>query len=257
MKNGLKIAFLFCAVVFFAACNDDDSNKEHKSRLKVSLTDAPGDYEHVYIDVRDIKINGNNAEASIGEVNAEIYDLLELTGGMTALLADQEVPSGMLSMIRLVLGENNSIVVEGQTYPLQTPSAMQSGLKVQINQTLLPGITYEYIIDFDVEESIVVQGTGEYLLKPVLRAEVVAETGAISGEVLPLGVPVLVTASNEEHTISAYTNSEGAFLLHGVPEGIYTLTIEPDPNSDFETVVLENVAVIIGEVTSVGIITLP
>lgn len=256
MKKLFKISFLALATVFFTACSSDENSQEQTSRIMVSLTDAPGDYEHVYIDVQDIKINSNNEEASIGEINAGIYDLLELTGGVTVLLADEEIPSGFISQIRLVLGDENTVVVDGQTYPLQTPSAQQSGLKLQVNQTLEPGILYEYILDFDVEESIVVQGNGSYLLKPVIRLSTVAESGAISGTVLPLGVQVLVTADNGTDTISAYTNADGNFMLHGVPEGTYTVTIEPEAASGLQDVVIDDVEVTTGNVTDLGTIEL-
>ncbi|MCR9181473.1 MAG: DUF4382 domain-containing protein [Flavobacteriaceae bacterium] len=258
MKNLIKISLVFIALFAFISCSDDESNDDGTSRIKVSLTDAPGDYEHVYVDVQDVvvKYSDIEGEVSLGNINAGIYDLLELTGGISVLLADEEVPSGNISQMRLVLGSENSIVIEGETYPLQTPSAQQSGLKLTINQTLENGILYEFVLDFDVEESIVVQGNGGYLLKPVIRASTLAESGSISGTVLPLGIQVLVTASNEVNTISAYTNAEGNFVLHGVPEGTYTVTIEPELASGFEIMILEDVEVVNGQITALGSITL-
>lgn len=259
MKILLKLSLIVLATVFFKACSSDDgNNQDQTSRIMVSLTDAPGDFDNVYVDVQDVvvKYSDSDNEVSLGQINAGIYDLLELTGGLSVLLADEEIPSGQISQMRLVLGSENSIVVDGETFPLQTPSAQQSGLKLNINQTLEAGILYEFILDFDVEESIVIQGNGSYLLKPVIRASTVAESGSISGTVLPLGIQVLVTASNEVETISAYTNAEGNFVLHGVPEGTYTVTIEPEVSSGFEIMVVENVVVVNGEITNLGSLTL-
>lgn len=259
MKILLKLSLIALATVLFTACNSDDGNQQDQtSRIMVSLTDAPGDFDNVYVDVQDVvvKYSDSDNEVSLGQINAGIYDLLELTGGLSVLLADEEIPSGQISQMRLVLGSENSIVVDGETFPLQTPSAQQSGLKLNINQTLEAGILYEFILDFDVEESIVVQGNGSYLLKPVIRASTVAESGSISGTVLPLGIQVLVTASNGVETISAYTNAEGNFVLHGVPEGTYTVTIEPEVSSGFEIMVLEDVVVVNGEITNLGSLTL-
>ena len=66
----------------------------------------------------------------------------------------------------------------------------------------------------------------------------------------------MVTASNTEHTISAYTNAQGIFVLHGVPQGTYTITIEPELTSGFEILILENVVVTNGEIAALGNITL-
>jgi hypothetical protein len=63
---------------------------------------------------------------------------------LDTLLGDIELPAGKVSQLRLILGSNNSIKVAGQVLllPLTTPSAQQSGLKVQIHTDLKEGITY-------------------------------------------------------------------------------------------------------------------
>lgn len=258
MKNLMKLSLL--AILFFAftACSDDDNDKNQTSKIMVHLTDAPGDYDAVYVDVQDVvvKYSDGDSEVSLGNINAGIYDLLELTGGLTVLLADEEIPSGNVTQMRLVLGENNTIVVDGETFDLATPSAQQSGLKLNINQTLEPGILYEFILDFDVEESVVVQGNGDYILKPVIRASTVAESGSITGQVLPVGFQTLATASNQTENISAYTAADGQFVLYGVPDGTYTVTIEPEVTSGFSILVLEDVVVVNGETTALGEINL-
>jgi hypothetical protein len=258
MKKLLKISFIALAAVFITSCSSSDDNNQQSSRIMVSMTDAPGDYEHVYIDVQDVlvKYSGSENEVSLGQINAGIYDLLELTGGVSVLLADEDIPSGHITQMRLVLGSQNSIVVDGETHMLQTPSAQQSGLKLNINQTLEAGVLYEFMLDFDVAESIVVQGNGGYLLKPVIRVSTLAESGSISGLVLPLGIQALVTATNGVDTISAYTNADGNFVLHGVPEGTYTVTIEPEVTAGLQVEVIDNVIVTTGNVTALGTITL-
>ncbi len=254
-----KLAFgiaSICMLAFLVSCsNDDDTNtpEQEMARMSVKLTDAPGDYDAVFIDVQDvvIKYNGSEEEVTIGEVNAGVYDLLELTGGVSVLLIDDEIPAGDISQIRLILGNNNTIVVNGETFPLQTPSAQQSGLKINVNETLVGGIFYEFILDFDVDKSIVAQGNGGYLLKPVIRASTVANTGAITGAVLPVGIQTLITAENENTEISAYTNELGVFVLNGVPAGTYTLTYEADANLGFPPIVVTDVEVVVGAVTEV------
>ena len=156
MKNVLKISLFVAIVALFAACSDDENSndQEQTARMSVKLVDAPGDYDAVFIDVQDvvIKYNGNDEEVAIGQVNAGVYDLLELTGGASVLLVDDDIPAGAISQIRLILGDDNTIVVDGQTLPLTTPSAQQSGLKIQINETLEGGIFYEFISQFSPNE---------------------------------------------------------------------------------------------------------
>jgi hypothetical protein len=75
----------------------------------------------------------------------KVYNLLDLTAGVNVLLADNLVPSGKLGQIRLLLGDKNTVVV-GIRPILKTPSAQQSGLKLKINQTLVAGATYEFML---------------------------------------------------------------------------------------------------------------
>lgn len=269
MKNLRRFGILILSAFVFYACSDDDDspgldNQDKEARVSVKLVDAPGDYDAVYVDVEDVRIKysgeveGNvDGEISLDDVEDEVYNLLELTGGVSATLADDdEVPVGEISQIRLVLGSDNSVVVDGQTYPLQTPSAQQSGLKVQINQNLEAGETYAFTLDFDVEKSIVEKGNGEYLLKPVIRGSLDIETGAISGTVIGLvaGTQTLITATHQEtqEEISTYTDAESKFVLKGLPEGTYTITLEVASELGLEPIVLTDIEVEAGSTTNIG-----
>jgi len=259
MRNLVKVSLLILLIFGFTGCKNDDNadNVQGTSRMSVKLVDAPGDYDAVLIDVQEviIKYNGGQEDVSLGIIQPGVYDLLELTGGVSLLLFDDDVPAGSISQIRLVLGENNSIVVDGETILLNTPSAQQSGLKIQVNETLEPGILYEFLLDFDVDESIVDLGNGGYNLKPVIRASTEAQSGAISGVVLPIGMQTLVTADNGVDQVSAYTNVLGEFVLSGVPEGTYTVTFEADIVLQLPPIVVENVVVAVGETTVMSTVT--
>jgi hypothetical protein len=265
MKILKSIFVLACLSIGLISCSDDDGDSSETARVSIRLVDAPGDYDNVFIDVQDvvIKYNGDDdsddiddGEVAIGEVNAGVYDLLELTGGASVLLVDDEIPAGRISQIRLILGNDNTVVVDGETFPLNTPSAQQSGLKLNVNQNVEGGIFYEFILDFDADKSIVTQGNGGYSLKPVIRTELVAETGAISGNVTPTDVQTQITASNATTTVTTFTNDNGAFVLSGVPDGSYTVTATPDPDSELDTVVFSDIEVVSGEVTTFDTIEL-
>jgi hypothetical protein len=254
MKNLKLKSFLLATVIAFGftSCSDDDENgvEEGNARLTVRMTDAPGDYDHVWVDVQDVMIK---TEAAVGEeeaeweslsnVEADRYDLLQLTGGVSQLLADVEIPAGYLDQIRLVLGPDNVVVKDGDEIPMATPSAQQSGLKLNVQQELEAGEHYEYLLDFDVDESVVINGNAGYILKPVIRMSAMANTGSIMGKVHPTDFQSLVKAKNASHTISAYTDSSGNFVLHGVPAGTYQVTVTPDEDTGLEMKSMDNVEV--------------
>jgi hypothetical protein len=78
------------------------------------------------------------------------------------------LPSEVVKEIRLVLGSDNTIKVNGTVYPLVIPSGSESGLKIKVNKKLEASIE-TLIIDFDAALSIHEEGAGDYKLKPVLK----------------------------------------------------------------------------------------
>ena len=272
MKN-IKVyvlSFLVIASVslFFAGCNNDGSDASQTSTMKVRMSDAPGDYKEVNIDVRDILIKSNSNTddqgwVSIGNLPAEgkIYNLLTLTGGVSVLLADEVVPSGYLGQIRLLLGDKNTVVLkDGTIHPLNTPSAQQSGLKLNVNQTLMAGATYDFMLDFDVAHSVVVQAgaSGNYNLHPVVKVSTLATSGVIKGTVANLAVAKQVMASVVvgTETVSTYANAEGVFQLNGIPAGTYIVTLTPDPTSGLLVKAIPAVIVVNGETTTMASVSL-
>ena len=247
--------------------NDSDSfdPNDDMAHITIKLVDAPGDYDQVFVDVADVMIKMNDdsdGEAGWESVstNSGIYDLLQLTGGQNAVLVDDyEALAGELSQIRLVLGDNNYVVKDGEEFPLKTPSAQQSGLKLKINQTVEAGYLYAFVLDFDVSKSIVDAGnSNNIILKPVITASLEAASGIIQGIISPSGsFPSEVSVMVEGEQITSYANegNGGAFALYGIPEGTYDLMITPDPSSNFigQTI---SVNVTNGQITDVGTIEL-
>ncbi|MGJ5641650.1 DUF4382 domain-containing protein [Formosa sp. S-31] len=266
MKSLNAVFLAVLAIVTFSSCesNDDKNTASGISRISVKLMDNPGDYEHVYVDVQDVLIKTQDTDneeegwESLEAINTGVYDLLELTGGLNVLLVDDyDIPSGDLKEIRLLLGDENTIVINGDSKPLKTPSAQQSGLKIKVNEYLEPNIHYTFLLDFDVDQSIVEAGdSGNINLKPVIRASVEANTGAISGKVVPAEVQTLISATNGVDVISAYANVDGEFLLLGLEPGTYTLSILPDVESEFLEQTIEGVEVNLEETTDVGEVNL-
>ncbi|HMC01047.1 MAG TPA: DUF4382 domain-containing protein [Flavobacteriaceae bacterium] len=264
----IKSLILLPLLILFFNCNDDSnsvSNTDSEmARFSIKLVDAPGDYDKVFVDVIDIRIKMN--DDSDGEdgwmsvpTNAGQYDLLELTGGESAVLVDDyEVLAGELSQIRLVLGDNNYVVNGDEEFELKTPSAQQSGLKLKVNQELEAGYLYSFVLDFNVAESIVDAGnSGNIILKPVINTSLEAASGIIEGAISPSDFQTEVSVMVGEETIISYATPEngGVFMLYGVPEGTYDLTITPDAESNYAGQVI-SVDVVNGQITNVGTIEL-
>ncbi|BCY29295.1 DUF4382 domain-containing protein [Flavobacterium okayamense] len=253
----MKKLFLLLGLVsvLFISCSDDSESNETYT-YKVRMTDAPAPYDAVYIDVQGVEVKSSNGETFTLDTQAQVYDLLELSNGFSIEIASDVITEANVSQVRLILGPNNSVVIDGQTYPLSTPSAQQSGLKLNVNQTLSANIENTLLIDFDAHQSIVIEGNGTYSLKPVLRVINVQINGSVSGSISLVGIPATVTAvssSGVEYT--TIVNDQGEFVISGLNPGTYTFVITPE--DPYLPITIENVEVMAGSNTDLGVVVIP
>jgi hypothetical protein len=223
-----KLMFLICICLpglLIQSCKKDGSSGAGTAHLAVRMTDAPATYDAVNVDVQGVEITGSGSNTIMLDANAGIYNLLDFSNGFDTLIAFGDIEPQTVEQIRLILGPNNSIVVDGTTYPLSTPSAMQSGLKLNVHQTFEAGVTYAILLDFDANKSVVVDGSGDYKLKPVIRTIETAISGSIKGSISVPGVIATVTASANGNTYSSVTDLNGNFIIAGLPAGTYSITI--------------------------------
>ena len=252
-KNIMSVMALVLMVLATTSCSKDKGT-DAKSHLSVRMTDAPGNFDAVMVDVQGVEIIGNGGATVVLNTHNRIYNLLNFTNGLDTLIATGELDAGSISQIRLILGTNNSVKVGGIIYPLSTPSAMQSGLKLQINQTFVAGVSYSILLDFDASQSIVMEGNGTYQLKPVIRTIDTAISGSIKGSVTPIGAIAMVSATANGVTYSTMANLSGSFLIAGLPAGTYDITVTPVlPRIP---VTITGKTVVVGISTNIGVVIL-
>jgi len=267
MKNLKGRSFLFLTALMIISgfvlfsCNKNSSSNSGTGHLEVRLTDDPATYDAVYINVQSIQVNissdtgTSSGWQTINLLHPGVYNLLAFRNGMDTILASTDLPSGQLSQMRLILGDNNSVVINGQSYALKTPSAQQSGLKFNIHTTLTDGIVYRLWIDFDASRSIVSTGSGKYILKPVIRTYSEAIGGSIKGFVLPAAALPQVWAAQGTDTVLALPDSTtGYYFIGGVNPGSWNLLLHAQDSSYKDTAFTVSVAN--GVVTNAGTITL-
>ncbi len=264
MKKNLltMMALVGATVLSFTACKKDDNNNNGNTAgsatMSMRLTDGPADYDHIWLDIKQVEVtmSGSNAVV-LTPVNPGLYDILQFKNGLdTTLLSQVTVPAGTVQQIRLILGENNSIVVDGASYPLSTPSAQESGVKLNLHETFAAGGSYNIWLDFDAAKSILQTGNGAYKLKPVIRAYSNLTNGRITGFIMPLNAMATVYAINGSDTLSAIPNANGYFMFSGLPEGTYQILVEPGLIG-LQPYTMPNVQVSYGVATEIGTITLP
>jgi hypothetical protein len=168
--------------------------------------------------------------------------LLSLTNGVLQELGSMPLPAGNYQQLRLVLAENpanpstanplaNALVLSGSNteIPLTTPSAQQSGFKLQARFDVQSGQVADMVLDFDACRSIVKAGaSGRYNLKPVV-AVIPRLTTAIEGFVDPaVASGVVVSTRDPDNNLRATVPNPvtGKFTLAYLPENTsYTVVV--------------------------------
>jgi hypothetical protein len=261
MRNFLKSMAVIALCIFTFSCQKNTDKNISQARLEVRLTDSPDpNVKEVWVDIQEVKIKmSDTSEITVGNAYPGLYNLMDLTNGKDTILADAEIPQGSISQIRLILGENNFIITkDGEKKMLTTPSAQQSGLKVQIKQDVAGGVLYRLILDFDAGKSIVKAGnSGKYILKPVLRVlSFLPSGGNIKGVVLPDSVITSVYAIKGVDTIaSTFTDTaNGQFFIRDIVGGSYNLSFVP--NDTIHKDAQRSVSVTIGQTAIVDTVRL-
>lgn len=235
------------------SCESESNNSgSGTTPISIKMTDAPGKYDKILLNVDQVEILTSGGRKTIDVDDNIPFDILKFTMGKDTLLAGDIVPSGFIQEVRLILDdEGNSIVVDGVSHPLTTPSGQSSGVKLKVQDELIPDIAYTLLLDFDAAASITTTGNGKYILKPVIRTIPNAVSGVIRGTILPLEAAVKVYIQVGAERIGAVTNATGAFYFPGIENGTYTIIIEPE-NALYQSKTITGVVVENGVVKNLG-----
>ncbi len=167
MKNILLATACACCICLLAACNKND---DKTTLVNTRLTDDPCQCQQVNLEIEEIqvKLSDDTTDWIALNTNDGIYDLLLYQNGVDTLLATGFVPVDLqLKEVRFILGDENTVMVDSTIYPLETPSAQSSGLKVKIDKDLDFDVN-TFVLDFDAGESVKEQN-GKYKLEPVIK----------------------------------------------------------------------------------------
>ncbi len=238
--------------VLLAACGGGGSSSNAPGTLRVALTDAPAcGYDEVNVTVQKVRVHqsgtagdGDSGWSEVVLNPARKINLLDLTNGVLEELGQTELPAGTYSQLRLQLASNggaaplaNSLVLtggDGSEIPLDTPSAQQSGLKMNLNLTVQPNELADLVLDFDACKSVVVRGnSGRYNLKPVVsvlprvRLDGLVAEGRVA-TAIALGTTSVSLQQNGVPVRSTVPMADGRFVLYPVPAGNYDLVVSAE-----------------------------
>lgn len=253
VKRALVILSGGLAAIGLAACSNGGSGSTSSASgsgtAAFAVSDAPscgGQFTSAVVDVTSVSAIGPDGATHTLSLPApgQSIDLLQQVNGQVANLGALTLGAGTYSQIRLQLATNpsgnsgtpvNYVTKPNDPtlYPLTTPSAQESGYKVQGSFTVGAGQSPEIVLDFNACRSIVTAGnSGKFLLKPVIQAASNLTTGGITGTAAPGSMifaedakGIIYKTTVADPTTGNFTLSQLAPTVSGAPT--YNVVVVP------------------------------
>jgi hypothetical protein len=259
-------------------------NGESEGVIQVLLTDAPFPFDRVSsVDIYFVSIAASTTADSlsddrewltIAEPN-QLFNLLELQGGITALVGEAELSVGTYEAVRVVIdvSQSSMTLADGSAAAVDWRGSGHMTLHTIVEDPLsIPVEGASIVIDFDVCRSFSPVGES-FVFVPWIRAVNEAATGALAGTVhgrdggdgalMPVpdaSISVYPSAnavfSGAVPIASAQADENGEFLLPFLLNGSYTLHADPPSGFDAGRAIESEVVVAAGGQQFLGI-TLP
>lgn len=273
MKYKFQLSLLTVLIASFLmySCqkeaNSNSSNPDQPHTARIYLTDHQTPvFDSVFIDIRGLQVKLEDDSLANGgwvnlSINPGVYNILRFRNGLDTLFGTGTLPNARIHKIKLVLGTQNSVMKDGQSFPLRVKDEDRevianlnaSNFEISNGQVL-------FWIDFDAGNSIQVDNSGSgnnngYRLKSHIKIFTRSSSGSIEGRVLPRAADPIVKAVIGTDTATAIPfDDNGEFKIVGLNAGTYTLLI--DGQNGYRDTTITNVVVRNREDTHVPLVTL-
>lgn len=288
------LSVMLISLVLIMSCKKENSSSSAvipagHQKVSVTLNDGPvANLSSVIVDIRYVEVKVDTGEARHGDdyynddhegdddhqgneenhhgdrfgvwdtvgVTPGLYDLVKLQNGMDTLIATGITQAGKITMIRVTLGNNNSLSTDSSHhYPLpicnNSPYVYANIRSVSLDS--MGNNQFIVHLDFNIARSIRYDD-GEYCLKPYIRPYANQNSGSIEGILLPAAAHAYVEVTNSSDTALALPGDEGEFKIRGLAPGTYTVLFKSV--ASYHDTTLTNISVLLGQNTNLPTIVL-
>ena len=175
LKN---LILTFLIVISFTSCTKESLNESSsKTTISVVLNGNNSKYDEVWIEVTNVLVKVIDDESvpdcwlSLKTTDNPINHLIDISKTTNLnLVTGLNIPEGTIYEIKLVIGNNNTVVIDGKPVNLTTNSVYQSGLVSRIEKNLDSNTHYRFNLEFDTYNSILeTQVENYYILEPSIH----------------------------------------------------------------------------------------
>lgn len=275
MKPVLKSLSIGAALMIaLAACNKDElpspsasGDPGNAGTFKVRMTDSPADYAALDVEITGVQAYLDGSGWVSLNNQAQFVNVLSLQNGVQTTLAfDADAEEGHYSRLKIIFGDENNLTLnaggDASLIALNGSSEFDLNLVggeheiiLDIDQNISTESGANILLDFNVASSIIQMNTG-FTLDPEI--EIVAHEGTgIRGDIHGV-ISAVVETKNGADEFSAYADANGNFILQGLDDGTYSITITGlEDNMGIVTekeITLDGVIVAEGQITNMGAI---
>jgi len=293
-RRGIWLIVLVIVIFTLQACGSSSSSSSggtSEGAMSLSLTDAPGDYDHVWITIKDVWFHTSTAAGPDDPAwlkypleTPVTVDLIALGNGniSQAFWNGIQLPVGTYQQIRLFLVPTftanpptghtyfNEVVIGSNTRPLRIADA-EHGIRLVGTFPVTSAATLNLAIDFDAGNDVIDLNNGfEYILKPRLAYFDLDKAGAIVGQISTgssfTTAPHFVikaekmSGDGSYHVTHRYTvpDSTGKFILYPVSAATTTTTYDVLIRGiGYQTTIVKGVPVTLGTTPTSSPTSLP
>jgi len=242
----MKLFKLFFIVVIGSALviscqNPTEQDTSGTGQMVIQAFDAPipGDVEAVNVHIKEISLH-KSAEISaadsewivLAEPDSSI-NFLDLVNGLKETLVDTALGTGHYTQMRLVVTDQSTVVINGETKPLKIPSGSQVGIKLNLDFTVGDQEFITVYLDFDAAKSLKLNpGINRYVMEPTFRAFKKDVSGTVAGTVLneknaPVDNAAIFAVAGQDTIAGTVSDTDGKYLLVA-PAGTYDVMAEAE-----------------------------
>lgn len=271
MKTLLFIPVAALAILLMPSCRDDaetgdnfDNAASSTKAFRVKMTDGPGNFKAVNMQITKVEAfveDPDEGQPRWLTLNAasQSVNIIDLNNGEEMVLAEDNSPEkGRYSKLRVTFGTDNQLqlISGGSSDWLNIGFSSESAHEVVVDiedEQVDGSVEHEILLDFNVALSVHQNGL-TYWIDPVITEindEMTGARGRIEGS---LYASVLFKSSGAAY--HTYTSPAGDFLVRGMLDGTYDLTIEGQDEDDHQMneMTIHNVIIVQGEIRNMGII---
>ncbi len=179
MKTSQLLSWVsfFVLMITFSGCSTEglmEDTELPRLQLRISATDS--NFDALFLEFKEIHLKMIDDESDPNcwwkvSSRSGVQNLADLDSGQFAVLADGvSAPSGMVYDIKIVLGDNNVLVKDGQRIDLFTNIIQSQNLQMRTMMNFDENEVYVFNVEFKTEESVIPGPiSGQFIFRPIVN----------------------------------------------------------------------------------------